>query len=269
MKYNIIVSMFAFLFLTACNPDFNTNQKDIKYHSSKKRLKSNKKGPNPKTKANQNQEADQNQEVDPNKRTKNALLDDLRNLIEKANADREKYVKKLKEESPDQYGILAFKELGWGEGPGEKISDNTERSIRYRTRTYGALNDIDTDKLKEFTRIIMLSKQTQDLFNTLSAFGGNIDDVIVYLYPKKDNLDKLEISDLEKLKDLFKKLLSTKEIVSKISKQLLLDYQDDTNSIKTDTTKLELHGKEIVKQIVEQKQEAEKLRNDILLINNF
>ncbi|WP_236841505.1 virulence associated lipoprotein, partial [Borreliella garinii] len=129
--------------------------------------------------------------------------------------------------------------------------------------------DIDTDKLKEFTRIIMLSKQTQDLFNTLSAFGGNIDDVIVYLYPKKDNLDKLEISDLEKLKDLFKKLLSTKEIVSKISKQLLLDYQDDTNSIKTDTTKLELHGKEIVKQIVEQKQEAEKLRNDILLINNF
>ncbi|WP_234925886.1 virulence associated lipoprotein, partial [Borreliella valaisiana] len=134
-------------------------------------------------------------------------------------------------------------------GPGEKISDNTERSIRYRTRTYGALNDIDTDKLKEFTRIIMLSKQTQDLFNTLSAFGGNIDDVIVYLYPKK--------------------LLSTKEIVSKISKQLLLDYQDDTNSIKTDTTKLELHGKEIVKQIVEQKQEAEKLRNDILLINNF
>ncbi|WP_236841570.1 virulence associated lipoprotein, partial [Borreliella garinii] len=107
------------------------------------------------------------------------------------------------------------------------------------------------------------------LFNTLSAFGGNIDDVIVYLYPKKDNLDKLEISDLEKLKDLFKKLLSTKEIVSKISKQLLLDYKDDTNSIKTDTTKLELHGKEIVKQIVEQKQEAEKLRNDILLINNF
>ncbi|ACN53375.1 conserved hypothetical protein (plasmid) [Borreliella spielmanii A14S] len=36
MKYNIIVSMLVFLFLTACNSDFNTNQKDIKYHSSKK-----------------------------------------------------------------------------------------------------------------------------------------------------------------------------------------------------------------------------------------
>ncbi|MGF7101841.1 protein involved in sex pheromone biosynthesis [Borreliella kurtenbachii] len=37
MKYNIIASMAVFLFLTACNPDFNTNQKDVKHQSSKKR----------------------------------------------------------------------------------------------------------------------------------------------------------------------------------------------------------------------------------------
>ncbi|MBB6043500.1 hypothetical protein HNP68_001122 [Borrelia yangtzensis] len=43
MKYNIIVSMFVLLFLTACNPSFNTNQKEIKYPYSKKKLKSNKK----------------------------------------------------------------------------------------------------------------------------------------------------------------------------------------------------------------------------------
>ncbi len=41
--------MFVFLFL-ACNPDFNTNQKDVKYQSSKKRLKSNKKDSNLKQK---------------------------------------------------------------------------------------------------------------------------------------------------------------------------------------------------------------------------
>lgn len=79
--------MFVFLFL-ACNPDFNTNQKDVKYQSSKKRLKSNKKGFKPKT------EVTQNQELDPNERIKNTLIDDLRNLIEKANADRKKYEKK-------------------------------------------------------------------------------------------------------------------------------------------------------------------------------
>ncbi|WP_420807322.1 hypothetical protein [Borreliella mayonii] len=42
MKYNIIASLFVFLFL-ACNPDFNTNQKNMKCQSSKKGLKSNKK----------------------------------------------------------------------------------------------------------------------------------------------------------------------------------------------------------------------------------
>ncbi len=75
--------MFVFLFL-ACNPDFNTNQKDVKYQSSKKRLKSNKKGFKPKT------EVTQNQELDPNERIKNTLLDDLKNIKEKANEDRKK-----------------------------------------------------------------------------------------------------------------------------------------------------------------------------------
>ncbi len=95
MKYNIIVSMFVFLFLTACNPDFNTNQKDVKHQSSRKRvksnqkrLKSNQKGLKPKTEVDQNQEANQNQEADQNKITKNTLLDNLRNLIEKVNKDR-------------------------------------------------------------------------------------------------------------------------------------------------------------------------------------
>ncbi|ACJ73425.1 conserved hypothetical protein (plasmid) [Borreliella afzelii ACA-1] len=40
------------------------------------------------------------------------------------------------------------------------------------------------------------------------------------LYPKKDILDKLEISDLQKLKNLLEKLLSTKADISKTLKQL-------------------------------------------------
>ncbi|AJY73025.1 CRASP family complement regulator-acquiring lipoprotein [Borreliella afzelii] len=54
------------------------------------------------------------------------------------------------------------------------------------------------------------------------------------LYPKKDILDKLEISDLQKFKNLLEKLLSTKADISKTLKQLLLDYQNNENSIKTD-----------------------------------
>ncbi|WP_268828303.1 hypothetical protein [Borreliella garinii] len=42
---------------------------------------------------------------------KNTPLDDLKNSIETASADREKYVKKIEEESANQYGILAFKKL--------------------------------------------------------------------------------------------------------------------------------------------------------------
>ncbi len=112
--------MLVFLFLTACNPDFNTNQKDVKHQSSKKRLKS-------KTEVTQNQEANKNQEVDQNQRTKNTLLNDLRNLIEKVNKDRTKYVKRLEEESSEQYKILAFKELSWKETK-ETAADNSEKA---------------------------------------------------------------------------------------------------------------------------------------------
>ncbi len=40
VKYNIIISIFIFLFLNTCNLDVKTNQKDIKYQSNKKELKS-------------------------------------------------------------------------------------------------------------------------------------------------------------------------------------------------------------------------------------
>lgn len=197
------------------------------------------------------------------------LLNDLRNLIEKANADKEKYEKRLEEEPSDQYGIWAFKKLRWHEEPRETVSDNSERSKAYRKLTYGILNYMDTGELKKFSEIIILANEVEGIFNTSSALGGNIDYVIIHLYPKKDNLDKLEISDLENLKDLLEKLLSTKAIVSKMLKQLLLDYQDDKNSIQTDTIKLKLHVEEIIKQIEENQEEAEKLKSDILSIKNF
>ncbi|WP_419260115.1 CRASP family complement regulator-acquiring lipoprotein [Borreliella afzelii] len=172
---------------------------------------------------------------------KKTLLNDLKNLIETASADREKYVKKLEEEPANQYGILAFKELFWPTSPNEDIADNTERSKKYRKYVYCTLNAIDTNKLKELSEIILLSAQTGALFNIFKELGNTIDDVIVGLYSKKDALNKLEILDLENLKNSFEKLLSTKTIVSEMFSQLLLDYQNDKNLIKRDNTNLKFH----------------------------
>ncbi|WP_418905409.1 virulence associated lipoprotein (plasmid) [Borreliella turdi] len=265
MKYNIIASIFVFLFLNACNPDFNTNQKDIKHKS--KELKSNKKKLKPKTAAILNQEKKPNQEEGPNERTKNTLLYDLINLIETANLDREKYVKKMEEEPSDQYGMLVFKQLGWGSSPGEMVSDNSERSIRYRRRVYDILSTIDTNKLKAFSKMIILSGQIQGLLNILNLFGGTLDDVIIRLSSKKDTLYTLATSSLEKLKNSFEKLLSIKKIVSKMLHQLLLDYQNNKSLIKTNRINLESHANTLVNQIVEKNKEAEKLKNNIFSIH--
>ncbi len=218
MKYYTIISIFVFLFLTACNPDSNTNEK----RTLSKGIIS-------------------NQNADSDKRIKNKLLDDLINLIEKANADREKYVKKMEEEPSDQYGMLAvFGGMYWAESPRELISDtSSERSIRYRRHVYSVLlNAIETNELNKFSEIRILSIKVLEIFSLLNLFGSTLDEVVVHLYSKKDILDKLDTSNLKRLKNLFEKLLSIKTIVSKMSKHLLLDYQNNENSIKTDNTKL-------------------------------
>ncbi|MBB6208463.1 virulence associated lipoprotein [Borreliella lanei] len=274
MKYKIIASLFVFLFL-ACNPDFNTNQKDIKYQSSKKGLKSNKKGLKPKTKTNlnqkevPNQESNSKKEEDINKKTKNTLLDNLRNLIETAKKDNDKYVQKLKEESSSQYGILAFKDLFWLDGTNEQLSANTERSRAYRKRTYSILNTIDDDALKNFSEIVIASGQTQGIFNNLNSLGGAFEEVVDFLYPKKDNLEKLETSVLEKLKDSLENFLERKKIASEMMHKLLLDYKNNTNRIQTDKNELKSHADTLFNQMTKTTKEALKLKNDICSIENL
>ncbi|WP_029358540.1 CRASP family complement regulator-acquiring lipoprotein (plasmid) [Borreliella garinii] len=80
--------------------------------------------------------------------------------------------------------------------------------------------------------------------------GSAIDDAIVSLYSKKDTLNKLEILDLENLKNSFEKLLSIRTVVSEMINQLLLDYKSNKNSIKTNNIKLEFHVYARLKQII-------------------
>uniref|UniRef100_UPI003AF66EBD virulence associated lipoprotein n=2 Tax=Borreliella afzelii TaxID=29518 RepID=UPI003AF66EBD len=149
---------------------------------------------------------------------------------------------------------------------GESVTADTKRSKDYRKQTYATLNNININELKTFSEIVVLAKQTHILINIVRSFGAALDDVIVCLYPKKDILDKLEISDLQKLKNLLEKLLSTKADVSKMLNQLLLDYQNDTNSIQTDTAKLEPRVTTFSKQMLEKQKEAENIRNEIFTI---
>ncbi|WP_327785839.1 CRASP family complement regulator-acquiring lipoprotein [Borreliella garinii] len=74
--------------------------------------------------------------------------------------------------------------------------------------------------------------------------------MIVSLYSKKDTLNKLEILELENLKNSFEKLLSIRTVVSEMINQLLLDYKSNKNSIKTNNIELEFHVYARLKQII-------------------
>ncbi|WP_215535764.1 virulence associated lipoprotein [Borreliella bavariensis] len=292
MKYLVIINVF-FLLFSACTPDFGINKKNIKPPSSKKALKpkteidSKKKeippireALKPSTEADSKKEevlpirealkpsteADPKQEEDPDKKIKNTLLNNLRSLIEVANAHKEKYKKIMEEEPDDQYGILAFKEMHWKSGDPEALSGNSEKARKYRRHTYTILSAIDTKDLKEFSNIIILADLRADTFNIFSSFGYVLDIVTDHLYPKKDTLYKLDTSDLEKLKQSLEKVLSIIKSVSEESKQLLLDYQSDKNSIKTDVAKLKSHLNTLNSQRREKVTEAESLQNVILSI---
>uniref|UniRef100_UPI003B21F6B9 virulence associated lipoprotein n=1 Tax=Borreliella californiensis TaxID=373543 RepID=UPI003B21F6B9 len=239
MKYHIIANIFVFLFL-ACKPDFNTNQEDSKYPSN-----------NP------------NITEGPNIKIKNTLLNDFKNSIETANEHKEKYIKNMEKEPKDQYGVQAFKALDWGEGT-EKASENTERSIRFRRHTYTILSALDTHELKEFSDIIMNQRPICEIFNTFSILGEILDIVIDHLHPKKDKLNKLDISDLKTLKNSFDKILSIIESVSGMSKQLILDYRNNKNLIKTDINKLKSHINKLDNESQQQAREAKDLQKFIV-----
>ncbi|WP_418905685.1 CRASP family complement regulator-acquiring lipoprotein [Borreliella japonica] len=250
MKYYIIVNIFIFLFLNACTPDFKSNPEFIKYLSNEKNSKS-----NSEVATTQKEKAE---------KEKAEILNNLINSIESANEHKKTYIKKMEKEPSDQYGISAFNDLSWTGLNGETISSNTDRSVRYRRRVYALLSLIDDNELKEFSNIISIAGIYESLLATFNYLGGAIDNSIDFLHPKKDALDKLDISDLKNLKKSFDTILSTIKFVSETAKQILLDYQTDKNLIKTDVSKLRSHLNTLYDQMKEKVEEARKQEKDIL-----
>lgn len=73
--------------------------------------------------------------------------------------------------------------------------------------------------------------------------------IVNFLYPKKDNLEKLETSVLKKLKDSLENFLEIKKIASEMMHKLLLDYQNNTNRIKTDKNELKSYADTLFNQM--------------------
>ncbi|APS99292.1 blasticidin-S acetyltransferase (plasmid) [Borreliella mayonii] len=307
MKYNIITYTFIFL-LSACNPNFNTAQKDIKYPPIEK--------PRPKTedelkkkqeedelkkkqeedelkkkqeedelkkkqeedelrkkqeedelkKKQEEDELKKKQEEDElrKKQLKNTLLNDLREQIKEAYYFKEKYVKNMEKEPKDQYGMQAFNRLNWGKGT-EDVSGNSARSIKFRRHTYTLLSTLDIHELKEFSDIMQKGKL--EIFLSFSHLGHSLDKASDHLYSKKDNLDKLNISDLEQLKNSFKKILSIIKSVSEMSKQIILDYKNN-NLIQTDVNELKSYLNKLNNEFKEKAVEAERLQKFIVSTYN-
>ncbi|WP_172964873.1 hypothetical protein [Borreliella turdi] len=61
------------------------------------------------------------------------------------------------------------------------ISSNTGRSIEFRNHVYVILNDIDTNDLGEFSKIVILSGQGE-ILNVFSRLGEFLDSMIINLY---------------------------------------------------------------------------------------
>ncbi|WP_417903348.1 complement regulator-acquiring protein [Borreliella andersonii] len=245
MKSHIITSIFVVLFL-ACEPDPNIDQKDIKYpHTEKSR---------PKTE----------EELRKKQRLKNTSLTDLKNLIERANTDKEKSTKRMKEEPSNQYGILAFQDLYMPNG--KQVSENEPEPKKIRENIYFTLSAIDDNKLKDLSKIIREAEQTQGLFNIFLRFGRNFKELLNHVYSKKDTLKELEISDLEKLKNSFEKLLSLKATFTEMLNQLLLDYENDKDHIQTDTNKLKPYVTEFFHQLRKKESELHAPKNQIFSI---
>uniref|UniRef100_UPI00124459F7 CRASP family complement regulator-acquiring lipoprotein n=1 Tax=Borreliella turdi TaxID=57863 RepID=UPI00124459F7 len=193
-------------------------------------------------------EAARKEQEEYDKIIKNELISNLRNLIEISNVDREKYEKKFEEETADQYGITLFKSLHWGRFDQEWISSDSRRSRNFRKHVYAALIDMDSNDWGVFTEILLISGNGV-ILNNLNGYGGSLDPSIVHLYSKKDTLDKLDISDLEKLKNYFEELWSIKKDLSKIFIQILLAYKDNNNLIKTDNSKLRSYATPLFEQV--------------------
>uniref|UniRef100_UPI001CB701B5 virulence associated lipoprotein n=1 Tax=Borreliella bavariensis TaxID=664662 RepID=UPI001CB701B5 len=105
------------------------------------------------------------------------------------------------------------------------------------------------------------------ILNSIAILELNLERIINHLSLETDALDKVKISDLKKIGNSLEQFFSIRTIVSTEIKQILLDYRENKNSIKTDDSKLETYLSEKLNRFNEKKKENDNLKTTILSIS--
>lgn len=218
--------MYVFLLLNSCSADHDTETAIKKHIDKAKSSHINK--------------------------TKNIYIDEIKNLIEipKATIDKNK-ISPIKPEEQKTVDSQA---------DGEIFTIDT-RAFDFIS-TFLAENEID-----EFITIFNKPKQKSiaaKVLNTIAILELEVEKTINHLFLKKDALDKAKISDLKKIKNSLEQLFSIRKFFSKTIKQILLDYQKNKNSIKTDDSQLNSYLDTLSNQLNEKNKEVNNLRTTIL-----
>ncbi|WP_421136287.1 CRASP family complement regulator-acquiring lipoprotein (plasmid) [Borreliella yangtzensis] len=228
MKNNIILCMYVFLLLNSCSADHDTETAIKKHIDKAKSSHINK--------------------------TRNIYIDEIKNLIEipKATTDKNK-ISPIKPEGQKTVDSQV---------DGEILTID-KRAFDFIS-TFLAENEID-----EFITIFNKPKQKSiaaKVLNTIAILELEVEKTINHLFLKKDTLDKAKTLDLKKIKNSLEQLFSIRDFFSKTVKQILLDYQKNKNSIKTDDSQLNSYFDTLLNQLNEKNKEVNNLKTTILSI---
>ncbi|WP_417903335.1 CRASP family complement regulator-acquiring lipoprotein [Borreliella andersonii] len=136
-------------------------------------------------------------------------------------------------------------------------------------RAFDFINSFLTDdELDEFTTIFHKPqlKSPGKVLNSIAILEMHLAWVIKDLDSKKDTLDKTSTSDLKKIKNSLEQLFSIRKFFSTNIKQILLDHQNNKNSIKSEDSKLEEYLGMKLNQFNEKNKEVRYLKETILSV---
>ncbi|MBB6208460.1 virulence associated lipoprotein [Borreliella lanei] len=184
-------------------------------------------------------------------KTKNEYINEIKNLIATTKESIDK--RKLLQAKPVDQNLVNDK--------------NNKKVFEIDKRAFDFINSFLTDdEFNKFSTIFHKTKLKSPgkVLNSIAILELNIEQVINHLDLKKETLDKANTSDLENIKNSLEKLFSIRNFFSTIIKRILLDHQNNENSIKLDDSKSETYFNTIYNQFNEKNKKVRNLKKTIL-----
>ncbi|WP_418885150.1 virulence associated lipoprotein [Borreliella carolinensis] len=185
-------------------------------------------------------------------KTKTEYINEIKNLIAATKEIIDK--RKLQQTEPTD--------------PNPVDDEKLEEVFDIDKRAYDFINSFLTNaEFNIFAKIFNKPKLSPGkVLNSIAILELNLEQTINHLDSKKDTLDKANTVDLEKIKNSLEQLFSIRNFFSKIIKKTLLDYQNNTDSIKTDDSKSESYFNTIFNRFNEKIKEVRNMKKTILVI---